>query len=161
MDTKLFVLLSKNVSVPSVRNRRSHVIFQIMKSVWTERTFMHSLASFHMSSGFQWLFAIIANPARLMNNLGWDWALPDGSNEMPPLAFHQLGEIIPIWWWCWTTPAPVQLLITSHSLRSFFCVHFRKLNLRRRWSKRPCCFARDPPQSPLEAGWSPKLPGGS
>lgn len=57
---------------------------------------MHKL----VSSGLKWLFRIIANPARLMNNLGCDWALPDGWNEMPPLAFQQLGEVvIPTGWW--------------------------------------------------------------
>lgn len=77
-------------------------MLRIMKPVGTERTFMHKLALFLLSSGLKWLFSIIANPAGLMNNLGCDWAVPDGWNEMPPLAFHQLGEaVIPTGWWCW------------------------------------------------------------
>lgn len=76
-------------------------MLRIMKPVGTERTFMHKLALFLLSSGLKWLFSIIANPAGLMNNLGCDWAVPDGWNEMPPLAFHQLGEaVIPTGWWC-------------------------------------------------------------
>lgn len=99
MDTKLFVLLPKCFrSLCLKRPQRRHIPDH--ETVWTERTFMHKLVV------LKWLFSIIAIPARLMNNLGCDWALPDGWNEMPPLAFHQLGElVIPTGWWilCWST----------------------------------------------------------
>lgn len=171
---------------PLVWNRHSDVIFQIMKPFWTERTFMHKLQLFLMSSGLKWLFGVMAAPARLTNNLGCHWALPDGWNEMPPLAFHQLGEIvIPTGWWLlfwhyWCSwgahkiPLGDVFLLLSSSVRglnqlpdfplsSSFCLLVSCLHTgsgktypKGRWPK-SLLLARDPPQSPLEAGWSPRL----
>lgn len=102
MDTKLFVLLPEMFPFPLFETATATSYSRLWS--WSEQR-EHSCL-FLMSSGLKWLFSVIANPARLMNNLGRDWALPDGWNEMPPLAFHQLGElVIPTgWWWLfWIT----------------------------------------------------------
>lgn len=156
-------------------------MLRIMKPVGTERTFMHKLALFLLSSGLKWLFSIIANPAGLMNNLGCDWAVPDGWNEMPPLAFHQLGEaVIPTGWWCWLfwigvvfEEPTVYRWVMHSSCRGQIFNWYSSLSLL------SCCsytgsretlhtgtvtrwlLASEPPQPPSEAGWSPRLPRGS
>lgn len=104
MDTKLFVLLPEMFPFP---------LFETATATSYSRSWSpseqreHSTGNWRcMSSGFKRLFSIIVNQARLMNNLGCDWALPDGWNEMPPLTFHQLGEVvIPTGWWLlfWST----------------------------------------------------------
>lgn len=108
---------------------------------------MCKLALFLMSSGLKWLFSIMASPAHLMNNLGCDWALPDGWNEMPPLAFQQLGEVvIPTgWWWLfWITgaheePTKYPWAMCSSCVRAASRLHFPSLTPRSRLC--PCIHA--------------------
>lgn len=98
MDTKLFVLLPEMFPFPLFETATATSYSRL----WSRSEQREHSCLFLMSSGLKWLFSIIANPARLMNNLDRDWALPDGWNEMPPLAFHQLGEVvIPTGWWWW------------------------------------------------------------
>lgn len=100
MDTKLFVLLPEMFPLPlfETTTATSYSRLWSLSEQWE-----HSCTSWRC---FSWAavwsdYSVwIANPARLMNNLGCDWTVPDGWNEMPPLAFHQLGEvIIPTGWW--------------------------------------------------------------
>lgn len=143
MDTDVFILLPEMFPFPLFETTTA-TSYSRLWSLCGQRE--HSCANwrlFHMSSSLKWLFSIIANPTHLMNNLGCDRALPDGWDEMPPLAFRQLGEVvIPTGWsrWLWSfwgahkypwvmysfwsRPESLVFLLTPHSMFVFFhCIH--------------------------------------